>query len=212
LQPNSLPQSQSNLPKLLVGDDHQLVLDALGAMMKNEFDVIAVNNGQAFINAAENIRPDIALLDVSMPGGDGFVAARKVHEQQPELPIVFLSMHSDSSYVDQAAEIGARAYLSKRLPAQELLATLKIVLEGGSLLEPAKNESPSKPEPGKNDLTGRQREVLRLIAIGCSAKDIANRLNISVRTAEFHRAAIMQRLGLHSTAQMTRYAIAKNIA
>ena len=212
MQPNSSPHSETNLPKLLLGDDHQLVLDALGAMMKSEFDVFAVNNGQAFINAAENIRPDIALLDVSMPGGDGFITARKVREQQPELPIVFLSMHSDSSYVDQAAQIGARAYLSKRLPAQELLATLKTVLEGASLLEPVNKEGGSTSSVGKNDLTGRQREVLRLIAIGCSAKDIANRLNISVRTAEFHRAAIMQRLGLHSTAQMTRYAIANDIA
>jgi DNA-binding NarL/FixJ family response regulator len=119
-------------------------------------------------------------------------------------------MFSDSTYVDQAAQVGAKAYLSKQLPANELISALHTVLDGGSLLSPSAGQR-SGPI-GKNDLTARQREVLRLIAVGCSAKDIANQLNISVRTAEFHRAAIMQRLGLHSTAQMTRYAIANNIS
>jgi DNA-binding NarL/FixJ family response regulator len=198
------------LPKLLLGDDHKIILDALGAMMRSDFDVLAVDNSQAFINAVEEFEPDVAILDVSMPGGDGFATARKVLERRPALPIVFLSMYSDSSYVDQAAQVGAKAYLSKQLPANELLSALHIVLDGGTLLNPSTGQR-SGPG-GKNDLTARQREVLRLIAVGCSAKDIANQLNISVRTAEFHRAAIMQRLGLHSTAQMTRYAIANDIS
>src|SRR5947209_15303392 len=96
------------------------------------------------------------------------------------------------------------------MPAQELISAIYTVLEGGSLLEPSAKEGFRNVL--KSDLTGRQQEVLRLIALGSSAKDIANQLNISVRTAEFHRAAIMQRLGLHSTAQMTRYAIANNLA
>lgn len=178
--------------------------------MRSEFDVLAVDNSQAFINAVEEFEPDVAILDVSMPGGDGFVTAKKVLERRPGLPIVFLSMYSDSSYVDQAAQVGAKAYLSKQLPANELISALHTVLDGGSLLTPSTGQRSGLG--GKNDLTARQREVLRLIAVGCSAKDIANQLNISVRTAEFHRAAIMQRLGLHSTAQMTRYAIANNIS
>src|SRR5579875_3477995 len=183
-------------------------------MMGKEFNVLAVDNSQAFIEAVEKFQPDVAILDVSMPGADGFITARKVLERQPSLPIVFLSMYAESSYVDQAAQVGARAYLSKRLPANELISAIRAVLEGETLLNGAaprsgvsQGESSSRP-----DLTARQREVLRLIALGCSAKDIANQLNISVRTAEFHRAAIMQRLGVHSTAQMTRYAIAHNLA
>lgn len=206
-----LPLSDTSLPKLLLADDHQIILDALGAMMKTEYEVLAVDNSQAFITAVENFRPDVAILDVSMPGGDGFITARKVLERQPGLPIVFLSMYSEPSYLDQAVQVGAKAYLSKRLPAQELLSAIRTVLDGGTLLSPSK-EGFARVAPNKNDLTSRQREVLRLIALGCSAKDIANQLNISVRTAEFHRAAIMQRLGLHSTAQMTRYAIANSIA
>src|SRR5579875_1371050 len=181
-------------------------------MMGKEFNVLAVDNSQAFIEAAEKFQPDVAILDVSMPGADGFITARKVLEHKPNLPIVFLSMYADSSYVDQAAQMGAKAYLSKRAPAQELLSAIHAVLEGETLLAAGAREGGGTAGGPKSELTARQREVLRLIAMGCSAKDIANQLNISVRTAEFHRAAIMQRLGLHSTAQMTRYAIANNIA
>ncbi len=201
-----------SLPKILLADDHHLILDALRAMMKDDFNVLAVDNSQAFIKAVEDFQPDIAILDVSMPGGDGFVTARKVLERQPTLPIVFLSMYADSSHLDQAMQVGAKAYLSKRVPAQELISAIRTVLSGDSLMPSGPKEIDGEAQPVRNGLTLRQREVLRLIALGCSAKDIANQLNISVRTAEFHRAAIMQRLDLHSTAQMTRYAITNNIA
>lgn len=194
-----------------MADDHQLILDALEAMLKTEFNIRTVDNSHEFISAVDGFQPDVAILDVSMPGGDGFITARKVLERQPGLPIVFLSMHGDSSYVDQAAQVGARAYLSKRLPAQELISAIRTVLEGETLLEAGSSKAGTLPPSADAGLTARQREVLRLIALGCSAKDIANRLNISVRTAEFHRAAIMQRLGLRSTAQMTRFAIAHEL-
>lgn len=200
------------LPKVLLGDDHHLILDALRAMMGREFNVLAVDNSQTFIDAVERFRPDVAILDISMPGGDGFITARKVLERQPGLPIVFLSMYADSSYIDQAAQVGAKAYLSKRMPAGDLISAVHKVLDGESLLPSVLRDGASAGSGGKDDLTSRQREVLRLIALGSSAKDIANQLNISVRTAEFHRAAIMQRLNLHSTAQMTRYAIAHSMA
>jgi DNA-binding NarL/FixJ family response regulator len=199
-----------NRPKVLLADDHHLILDALRAMMKEEFDIHTVDNSQSFMKAVEDFRPDVAILDVSMPGADGFITARKVQEHAPKLPIVFLSMHSDPKYLEQAALVGAKAYLSKRAPAQELVSAIYAVLEGETLLPAV--EASAGQNGGRNELTARQREVLRLIAMGCSAKDIANQLDISVRTAEFHRAAIMQRLNLHSTAQMTRYAIANNIA
>jgi len=199
-------------PRVLLADDHHLILDALGAIMKDEFEVLAVDSCQDFIEAVGTFRPQVVILDISMPGGDGFSTARKVLERQPGLPVIFLSMHTDPSYVQQAIQVGAKAYLSKRVPAQELISAIHAVLEGSSLLpaKPLEGTSPSSTM-SKPDLTTRQREVLRLIALGCSAKDIANQLNISVRTAEFHRAAIMQRLGLHSTAQMTRYAIANDL-
>jgi DNA-binding NarL/FixJ family response regulator len=209
--------STNVLPKVLLADDHPLILDALREMMKQDFNVLAVDNSDSFIEAVEDFQPDIAILDISMPGGDGFATARRVLERQPALPIVFLSMYTEPTYLDQAARVGARAYLSKRVPAQELISTIRAVLEGESLLSPASTDSAASDNvpvngTGRHELTARQLEVLKLIAQGSSAKDIANKLSISVRTAEFHRAAIMQRLGLHSTAQMTRYAIANEIA
>lgn len=199
----------TNRPKVLLGDDHHLILDALRAMMKEEFEIYTADNSQAFLKAIKDFQPDVAILDVSMPGADGFITARKVQEVSPTLPIVFLSMHSDPKYMEQAALVGAKAYLSKRSPAQELVSAIHAVLEGETLLAPS--DGLSNQGAARNELTARQREVLRLIAMGSSAKDIANQLNISVRTAEFHRAAIMQRLGLHSTAQMTRYALANDL-
>lgn len=211
-----ISESQSSippLPKVLLADDHHLILDALQAMMRSDFNICAVDNSQAFIHAVEEFQPDVAILDVSMPGGDGFITARKVLERKPSLPIVFLSMYADASYMDQAAQVGAKAYLSKRVPAQELIAAVHQVLDGETLLATTGAKDGARQTAGlKGELTARQREVLRMIALGSSAKDIANQLNISVRTAEFHRAAIMQRLGLRSTAQMTRYAIANNLA
>jgi DNA-binding NarL/FixJ family response regulator len=212
--PSEQPYSEqaSALPKLLMADDHHLILDALGAIMKREFDVLAVDTSQAFMSALDDFKPDIAVLDVGLPGVDGFSTARMVLERYPNLPIVFLSMYAEPAYAEQAARIGAKAYLSKRVPAQELLSALHTVLEGGSLLPQKLSGGPAvDPDTQRTGLTARQREVLKLIATGCSAKDIATQLNISVRTAEFHRAAIMQRLGLHSTAQMTRYAIANTL-
>ncbi|MFL6351287.1 MAG: response regulator [Bryobacteraceae bacterium] len=199
-----------DLPRVLVADDHHLILDALKQMMHTHFNILAVDNSQSFIEAVERFQPEVAVLDVSMPGGDGFLTAKRVLQRQPLLRIVFLSMHGDPKYIEQAAQVGAKAYLSKRLPAQELISAIQAVLEGETFLS-APERTDSEHQDGKGDLTARQCEVLRLIARGSSAKEIANQLNISVRTAEFHRAAIMQRLGLHSTAQMTRYAIANDL-
>ncbi|HEY7211665.1 MAG TPA: response regulator transcription factor [Bryobacteraceae bacterium] len=198
-------------PKVLLADDHHLLLDALRTMMSGDFEVMAVDNSASFLEQVGSFKPDVAILDISMPGADGFTTARRVLESRPDLPIIFLSMYAEPRYAEQAALLGAKAYLSKVAPVQELISAIHAVLEGEVLLPPpvAREESAA---PQKSELTARQREVLRLIAMGSSAKDIANQLNISVRTAEFHRAAIMQRLGLHSTAQMTRYAIVNDIA
>lgn len=207
----TLPMTASiPLPKVLLGDDHPLILDALSQMMSHTFNVHTVDNCESFLTAVDQFQPDIAVLDIAMPGGDGFATARRTLERQPNLPIVFLSMHSDSIYKEQAAKVGAKAFVSKRLPAQDLLSTIERVLHHEPL--PAGETEASLPNVSDDKLTLRQREVLRLIAGGCTAKEIANQLNISVRTAEFHRAAIMQRLAIHSTAQMTRYAIAAGLA
>lgn len=208
----TIMSSPADRVKILLADDHHLILDALCTMM-SDFEVRAVDNSDSFIKEVDEFRPDVAILDIKMPGEDGFTTAKKALQRNPDLPIIFLSMYAEPKFVDQAIQVGAKGYLSKVVPGQELIAAVKAVLEGENLLPAVENgEANATDSSSKSELTARQREVLRLIALGSSAKDIANQLNISVRTAEFHRAAIMQRLGLHSTAQMTRYAIANDIA
>lgn len=222
MTPAAVINSSQHNPKVLVADDHHLILDALRVMMRPQFEVMAVDNCQAFVNAVDFFRPDVAILDVSMPDGDGFATAKKALERQPSLPLMFLSTYQSAEYMNRAAELGAKAYLSKRIPGNELIGAITSVLEGKTLFAPSTFGAPvsnglqptEQPVDGRESgppLTARQCQVLTLIARGGSAKDIANRLNISVRTAEFHRAAIMQRLGLHSTAQMTRYALSHNL-
>ncbi len=125
----TLPMTASiPLPKVLLGDDHPLILDALSQMMSEHFNVQTVDNCESFINAVDQFNPDVAVLDISMPGGDGFSTARRTLERHPNLPIVFLSMHSDAIYKEQAAKVGAKAFISKRLPAQDLLTAIEKVL------------------------------------------------------------------------------------
>jgi DNA-binding NarL/FixJ family response regulator len=196
-------------PKLLFVDDHHLVLDALKFMAAPHYEVQAVDTLQAFDHAIDAFDPDLAILDVRMPDGDGFEVARRALARKPLLKIMFLSMHAEQKFAKLAAEIGAHGYLSKRAPADEVLTAIRTVLNGGKYI--GSRVRTELPEPGVPGLTDRQIEVLRLISQGLSAKEIATRLDISVRTAEFHRAAIMERLKLHSTAMMTRYALEHGI-
>ncbi len=190
---------------MLFADDHQLVLDALSLIAAPHFEVQTAGTLKEFEESVERFLPDVAVLDVRMPDGDGFDVARRILTKHPALKLMFLSMHTETAFMERALELGAKAYLSKRAPMDELLTAIRTVLGGGKYAgKTVQNESDL---PADRTLTDRQIEVLRLIAQGCSAKEIASQLNISVRTAEFHRAAIMDRLKLHSTAMITRYAI-----
>lgn len=202
--PSESPRAR---PKVLFADDHHIVLDALSFMASSEYDVQIVDTLAGFEEAIDEFAPDLAILDIRMPDGDGFEFARRAIVKHPETKLMFLSMHTESSFVRRAVEIGAKAYVSKRAPAEELMGAIRTVLAGGTYIASAPEGSPEDGQHTDGTLTERQKEVLRLISQGCSAKEIASRLNISVRTAEFHRAAIMDRLKLHSTALMTRYAL-----
>lgn len=196
--------------KLLFADDHHVVLDALLHMARQDYDVHGVDSLQAFEEAIETFSPDLAILDIRMPDGDGIEAARRLLLKKPELKLMFLTMHGEPSFQKRALDTGAKAYLSKRSPVEELLLAIRTVLAGGTYVA-SRMGGGEESQSAEGTLTERQKEVLRLIAHGCSAKEIASRLNISVRTAEFHRAAIMDRLKLHSTAMMTRYAVEQGL-
>jgi two-component system nitrate/nitrite response regulator NarL len=199
-------------PKLLFADDHHLVLDALAFMAGSEYEVRGVDSSAEFEEALEQFSPDLAILDLRMPDANGFEVARRVLKKRTDLKLMFLSMHTESKIVRQAMEIGAKGYLSKRASAEELMLAIRTVLNGGTYIGSKVQSDEEQENLQESALTERQKEVLRLISQGCSAKEIATRLNISVRTAEFHRAAIMDRLKLHSTAMMTRYAVEHGLA
>jgi two-component system response regulator NreC len=178
-------------------------------MVQDEYEVKAVDKLEALDQAVEAFNPHLVVMDIRMPRGDGIEAARRLLARRPDLKIVFLSMHDEPQLVKRALDTGALGYVAKRAPAEELMLAVRTVLNGGKYIG-VKTPAPAE-NGGEPVLTERQKEVLRLIAQGCSAKEIANKLNISVRTAEFHRAAIMDRLKLHSTAMMTRYVVEKGL-
>jgi DNA-binding NarL/FixJ family response regulator len=211
-------------PSIVIADDHVLVLEGFRKLLETHFDVVAaVEDGRAAIRQASKLKPDIVLLDISMPLLNGLDAAKILKRKSPRSKIVFLSMHSDPEIIVKAFQAGACGYLLKRSAGSELVFSLKEILKGGfyvtpmaanALVEEIKGPDKSQVPHIKSkcdNLTVRQREVLQLVAEGYSAKEIASALDISAKTVEYHKTQIMDLLNIHTIAQLTRYAIAQNI-
>ncbi|MBV8896828.1 MAG: response regulator transcription factor [Acidobacteriaceae bacterium] len=204
-------------PRVLICDDHALIVEGLRSVLADEFDVIGVcANGRDLVDKAEDLQPDAVLVDVSLPVLNGMEAARRIKSISPAIKIVFVTQRSDSEYVQTAFRLGASAYILKQSAAGEVIPALREALAGRYYLTPSlfngvpealinPNHNPAELFGGR--LTGRQREVLQLVAEGKSNKEIAGVLNISLKTVDFHKARIMDELGLRSTAELTRYAI-----
>jgi DNA-binding NarL/FixJ family response regulator len=212
--------------RVLLADDHTLVVEGLKKLLANEFDLVgAVEDGRALLAAAAKLMPDVVLMDISMPLLNGVEAARQLKKKLPDIKIVFLTMHSDKTYVAEAFRAGASAYLLKRSAGSELVFAIQEAAKGRFYVTPlvARDvvqsflDQPRRtrhaPRRGScGDLTARQREVLQLVAEGRANKEIAEILNISINTVEFHKSGIMEKLGLHTTAELTKYAITHGIA
>jgi DNA-binding NarL/FixJ family response regulator len=206
--------------RLLLADDHTLVLEGFRRLLEPEFELAgAVEDGRALVAAAQKLKPDVVLLDISMPLLNGIDAARQLKKIMPELKLIFLTMHADPAYVTEAFRVGASGYLLKRSAASELVNAIREVLRGRCYVTPLVTKDmlgsvlgPS-PERGtfSTDLTPRQREVLQLVAEGHSTKETATVLNISVKTVEFHKSRLTQRLGIRTTAELTKFAIQHGI-
>jgi DNA-binding NarL/FixJ family response regulator len=208
------PPPQTRL-KVLIADDHTLVAEGLARLLQHDFDVVdMVQNGADLIRAAREHAPDLALIDVSMPELTGVEAARKVLEVAPNCKIICVTMHSNPEFVREAFRAGASGYVLKRSAAAELSEAIRQVLNGNAYVSPllTKDVLSILLQPRTPALTARQREILRFVAQGLSAKEIASRLNISVKTAHFHKTSIMEKLNLHTTAELTRYALEHGIA
>ena len=209
-------------PRVLMADDHSLILAGLRKLVEVECDVVGtVEDGRALVEAAQKLRPDLILLDISMPLLNGLDAARQLTKLVPESKLIFLTMHASPTYATEAFQAGASGYLLKRSAASELSQAIQSVLQGQQYLTPLITKdvlsSVFKPSTGKRGkpastaLTPRQREVLQLVAEGRGTKEIATILSVSVKTVEFHRFRIMQQLDIHTTADLTKYAITHGI-
>ena len=210
-------------PRVLMADDHSLILAGLRKLVDGECDVVGtVEDGRALVEAAQKLRPDLILLDISMPLLNGLEAARQLRTLVPESKLIFLTMHASPTYATEAFQAGACGYLLKRSAASELSLAIKSVLQGQHYLTPSLTKdvldsvlNPSTGERGKKAasaaLTARQREVLQLVAEGRGTKEIATVLNVSVKTVEFHKSRIMQQLDIRTTADLTKYAITHGI-
>ena len=196
-------------PVVAIADDHMLMAEGLAKLVEDEFDVVAkVDNGRELLRIAGQRPPDLALIDVSMPELTGVETTRELLEIAPNCKVVLISMHSQVEMVREAFRAGASAYVVKRSAAVELLTAMREVMKGNAYVSSsiAKDALTSLLAPAPS-LTARQREVLRLVAEGCSAKEIASHLGIAVKTAQFHKTSIMTRLNLHTTAELIKYAI-----
>jgi two-component system, NarL family, response regulator LiaR len=200
--------------RILLVDDHGLVRSGLKALIADfpGFEVVgeAADGAEALLRI-EALQPDIVVMDMSMPRLNGLEATARILAAQPHCKVVMLSMHAAAHYVDEALRAGACGYLMKEAAPEELERALNAVARGERFLSPRlrpPGAGPAAPAAAADaTLTARQREVLRLIAEGCSTRDIAARLYISVKTVETHRAQIMQRLGIFDVAGLTRHAI-----
>ena len=204
--------------RVVLADDHVLIRAGLRALLHSlpNIEVIGeASDGHEAIDVIAQHQPDVVIMDIGMPGLNGVDSARRIVKQTPGTRVIILSMHANEEYVGRALEAGAMGYLLKGAEPAELELVLKAVMRGETYLSPSiskhlvqdylsHRKEKTQPLP---DLTARQREVLQLIAEGCSTKDIANKLKLSVKTVDTHRSELMHRLDIHEVAGFVRYAI-----
>ncbi len=201
--------------KILLADDHTIVRQGLKLILSSQPDLQVVGeaaNGREAVELAQKLRPDVVLLDVAMPELNGIEATRRMMETNPRVRILVLSMHKEAVYVREILKAGARGYLLKDVIDTELLNAVRSVARGDGYISPAVSGALlSDYRQNVTDpvdlLTKREREVLQLIAEGKTNKEVAARLNLSVYTVDSHRGKIMEKLNLHSTGELVRFAI-----
>ena len=204
--------------RLLIADDHRMFREGLRAALAREgFEVVAeAADGREAVRQAAACKPDLAVVDVSMPGLNGVDAVRELLRVRPGLRVVVVTMHRDEAYFAAAMRAGARGYVLKSQPIAELVGAIQDVVGGGVYVPPGLwggvvDFLRAGELPREDPLTPREREVLQLIAEGRSTKEIARTLNISYKTAESHRSHLMGKLDIHETASLVRYAIRKGL-
>jgi DNA-binding NarL/FixJ family response regulator len=208
--------------RVVLVDDHVLIRAGLKALLHSLANIQVVgeaSDGHEAVHVVEKLEPDVVIMDIAMANLNGLEAASRVTRQWPKVKVIILSMHANEEYVGQALDAGATGYLLKGAEPAELELALKAVVRGETYLSPSISKqlvqdylSHRKEKLGTTvELTARQREVLQLIAEGCSTKDIANKLGLSVKTVDTHRTELMRRLDIHDVAGLVRYAIRRGL-
>jgi two-component system, NarL family, response regulator NreC len=206
--------------RVVLVDDHAVVRSGLRLLLESEDDIEVVGEGgnaQDAVFRARALKPDVMLLDVVMPGESGIEVVPKILKESPETKILVLSMQDDPSYVREAFGAGAKGYVLKEAADAEVVSAVREVAAGGSYVHPALGarmvaaEAAERAAADADPLSDREREVLRLLALGHTNQEIAGKLYISVRTAESHRAHIMQKLRLSTRAELVRYALSNGL-
>ena len=205
--------------RVLLADDHALLLGALEKLLADECEVVGqVADGRALVEAAERLRPDLIVLDISMPLLNGLEAGRQIKQKQKTIKLVYLTMNEDADLAAEAFRVGASGYLLKRSAASELATAIREVMQGRTYITPLVAEGlvesllhVEHPRTTVHTLTSRQREVLQLLAEGRSMKEVASVLNLTPRTVAFHKYRMMEQLKLRSTAELVQYAVKNHI-
>ncbi len=211
--------------RVVVADDHTIVRKGLCAILEGETEIEVVGeaeDGREAIKKVEQLQPDVVLLDITMPILNGLEATRQLRKRYPKLKILILTMHDNEEYVFETLRAGASGYLVKRSAPNELISAIKAVYREGSFLSPAVSKKVIDeyvrvgPKKVKEDeeyakLTEREREILQLIAEGRANREIAELLNISIKTVESHRSHLMDKLNIRNIAELTQYAIRKGL-
>lgn len=204
----------SNRIRVLLVDDHSLVRKGFRRMLEDEaeFDVVGESpNGLDAISKAQELSPDVIVMDMAMPELDGVQACQEIHRRQPEIKIMILSMFADDSYVRNAFAAGASGYMLKDAMENDLPRSIRLIADGGTFLSPGLRYTRMEEDIDLQQLTPRERQVLQLIAQGKSNKEIANLLGLSVNTVSVHRANLMEKMNIHKAAELVLYAIRKGL-
>ena len=213
-----------NLVTVLLVEDHTIVRKGLRSLLSTEEDIEVIGeaeNGREAVNFVEKHRPDIVVMDISMPLLNGMEATKQIKKRFPKTSVLILTMHANEEYIFEIIRAGASGYIVKKAAPEELIMAIQAVSRGEKFFSPMvstkivdellKTGISGHDEPSHPSLTCREREVLQLIAEGHTNREIAEILFVSVRTVDAHRSHIMEKLDLHSAADLTRYAIQKGI-
>jgi two-component system response regulator NreC len=206
------------MTKVLIADDHAVVRAGLRALIKSEpsLDLVGeASGGQETIELANKHKPDILVLDISMPDLDGIAVTKTISSELPDIRILILTLHEDKALLREALKLGASGYILKRAAETELITAIQVVMRGDMYVDPSlvhtlievQEESGNSIPDTHESLTPREMEVLRLIALGYTNRQIGEELKISVRTAEGHRANLSDKLGISSRVELVRYAL-----